>query len=130
MESHLSNNKCYRDEGGGITMRRRGRLFKRGKRSWTVVLYLGRDPETRKEKRKWYTFGAQREAEQFLHQYLAHGNGIAPPATRLRLGEYLEQWLATYTLRSKTSSRRRRPPIRTPCANTCSRPWASSRSGG
>ncbi len=77
-------------------MRRKGRILKRGKRSWAVVLYLGRDPETKKEKRKWYTFPSQQDAEQFLHQCLASGPGAAPPNTRLRLGEYLEQWLTDY----------------------------------
>jgi integrase len=77
-------------------MRRKGRIVKRGKRSWAVVLYLGRDPQTAKEKRKWYTFPSQHDAEQFLHQCLAFGPGVAPPNTRLRLGEYLERWLMDY----------------------------------
>ncbi len=77
-------------------MRRKGRILKRGKRSWAVVLYMGRDPETKKEKRRWYTFHTQQDAEQFLHQCLASGPGAAPPNRRIRLGEYLEQWLTDY----------------------------------
>jgi hypothetical protein len=33
----------------------RGSIVKRGTKSFAVVVYLGRDPQTGKEKRKWYS---------------------------------------------------------------------------
>lgn len=76
----------------------RGRVFRRGKNTWALVLYLGHDPQTGKERRKWYSFKTRREAEAAQAKLVAHlvEGGTIPASTRLRLGEYLEQWLRTH----------------------------------
>ena len=76
-------------------MRKRGNIQKRGN-AYSVIVYLGKDPATGKEKRKRCTFPTLREAERFVHQFYAHGGAVAPPNTRVRLGEFLEQWLRDY----------------------------------
>ncbi len=76
----------------------RGQIRKRGK-SWSVIVYLGRNPETGKKQRKWYTHATRREAEAQLAQLLVQvqaGGGVPP--TRLRAGDYLEQWLRDYAV--------------------------------
>jgi integrase len=76
----------------------RGHIRRRGK-SWALVVYLGRDPVTGKHRRKWSTFRTRREAEAQLAQILSqiHGGGTLP-STKLRVGEFLEQWLQDYAL--------------------------------
>lgn len=71
----------------------RGQIRKRGK-SWAVIVYLGKDAATRKERRKWYTHKTRREAEAHLARLLdqIHGGGTIP-STKLRVGEYLTEWL-------------------------------------
>ena len=76
-------------------MRKRGNIQKRGN-AYSVIVYLGKDPATGKEKRKRCTFPTLREAERFVHQFYAHGGAVAPPNTRVRLGDFLEQWLRDY----------------------------------
>lgn len=71
----------------------KGQIIQRGK-SFSAVVYLGRDPATGKEGRKWTTFRTKREAERYLHQAVATleaGGAIA--ARRKQLGEYLDEWL-------------------------------------
>jgi len=72
----------------------RGQIRKRGKNSWAVIVYLGRDPETGKDRRKWFSHRTRIEAERHLAQLVSyiHGGG-ALPSTRLSLGDYLRQWL-------------------------------------
>lgn len=74
----------------------RGQIRKRGK-SWAVIVYLGRNPHTGKKQRKWYTHATRHEAEAHLAQLLVQvqaGGGVPP--TRLKLEDYLEQWLRDY----------------------------------
>src|SRR3990172_9409360 len=71
----------------------RGHIRKRGN-SWSVVVYLGRDPATGKGRHKWFTHRRKRDAERHLHQLVATleaGGTVA--VTRQRLGEYLGDWL-------------------------------------
>src|SRR5438876_12359861 len=71
----------------------RGQIVQRG-RSFAAVVYLGRDPATGKERRKWESFKSRRDAERHLHQTVATleaGGAIA--ASRQRLGAYLDDWL-------------------------------------
>lgn len=72
----------------------RGCIVKRGPASFSVVVYLGRDPQTGKDRRKWFSHRTRREAEAHLSTLLTqlHGGGTLP-TTKLRLGEYLAQWL-------------------------------------
>ena len=76
----------------------RGHIRKRGSSSWTVVVSLGRDPETGKRKQQWQGVkGTKKEAEkrlaELLHQ-LDTGTFMKPRKTTL--GEYLETWLKDY----------------------------------
>lgn len=72
-----------------------GHIRKRGPGRWAVVLYLGRDPATGKEKRRWYTVrGTRRDAER-LRAKLVHefylGTYVEP--TRITLREFLTRFL-------------------------------------
>jgi integrase len=74
----------------------RGQIRKRGT-SWAVIVYLGRDPTTGKERRKWYTHRTLREAEMHLAQLLvqvASGGGVPP--SRLLTRDFLSRWLDDY----------------------------------
>ena len=75
----------------------RGHIARRGQNSWAVVLYIGRDPQTGKPKQKWFSHKTRREAEVHLAQLLSqvHGGGMLPD-TKIRVGEFLEQWLRDY----------------------------------
>lgn len=71
----------------------RGHIRKH-RNAWEMVIYIGRDQQTGKKRYKSYTHATRREAEAHLTQVLAQvqaGGGIPP--TRLRLGDYLDQWL-------------------------------------
>jgi integrase len=71
----------------------RGQIRKRGK-SWTVIVYVGRDAETGKERRKWYAHKTRREAEAHLAQLVTHLHGGGTlPNTKILLGDYLDSWL-------------------------------------
>jgi integrase len=72
----------------------RGCIVKRGKNSWAVVVYLGRDPQTGKGRQKWFSHPSRREAEQHLAQVLnqLHAGGTVPN-TKKRLGDWLQEWL-------------------------------------
>ncbi len=73
----------------------RGRVFKRGPNSWALVLYLGRDPQTGKERRKWLSFKTKRDAEAAQAKYVNELNsgGTLPLPSKKLVGEYLEEWL-------------------------------------
>ncbi len=74
----------------------RGCIVNRGK-SWSVVVYLGLDPASGKEKRKWFTHKTRREAEAHLTVLLTQLQGAGTiPTTKIRLGDYLERWLRDY----------------------------------
>ena len=75
-----------------------GYLKKRGQRSWSIVLYLGRDPMTGKKRQKWHTVhGTKKDAERELNRLLRDLNtGTYIEPTKLTVGMYLEQWLANY----------------------------------
>lgn len=75
-----------------------GHIRKRGKRSWAVVIELGRDPVTGKRRQSWRSIkGSKREAEALLVQLLhQRDTGIDRPPGRISTGEYLENWLRDY----------------------------------
>jgi len=74
----------------------RGHIRKRG-RSWCVVVYVGRDPTTGKPRYKWFTHGTKKEAEAHLAQIIGQINGGGSiPSTKLRVGDFLDQWLNDY----------------------------------
>lgn len=75
----------------------RGHIRQRGKKSWSIVLDLGRDPSG-KRRQKWHTVhgtkrDAQRELTRLLHS-LNTGEYVEP--SKLTVGEYLNRWLSDY----------------------------------
>jgi len=78
----------------------RGHITKRGKNSWSIVLYTGRDPQTGKKQYKWHSLkGTKKQAEKELASLinqLETGSYIHPSKTTV--GLFLEQWLKDYAL--------------------------------
>lgn len=76
----------------------RGHITKRGKDSYTIVLNLGRDPETGKRKQQWVSIkGTKKDAEKRLSELLNQlDNGIYIKPDKSTLSDYLEQWLKDY----------------------------------
>ena len=76
----------------------RGHIRKRGKNSWTVVVSLGRDPETGKKKYQWHSVkGTKKDAERVMADMLHRldTGGFVKPA-KMTVGEFLRQWLRDY----------------------------------
>jgi integrase len=75
-----------------------GHIRKRGKGSWTVVVELGRDPQTAKRRQLWRSVkGTKKEAEALLVGLLhQRDTGIDAPPGKLIVGEYLKRWLVEY----------------------------------
>ncbi len=75
----------------------KGSIVKRGKKSWAAVVYVGKDPDTGKDRQKWYTHKTEGEAEAHLTTLLGQltGGGTIPN-TKLKVGEFLDQWLEKY----------------------------------
>ena len=62
--------------------------------SWSVVVDQNADPRTGKRRQRWTTHKTRREAEAFLAATLAQTQiGTGVPSTRIRLQEYLPEWL-------------------------------------
>jgi integrase len=84
----------------------RGAIVKRGK-SWSYVLYLGRDQDGKK-RQKWVGgFRTRRDAEEALTQSLDRvRTGTWADPGRITVAEYLEQWLDGIrpSLRPKTAA--------------------------
>lgn len=75
----------------------RGSIIKRGK-SYSIVVELGRDPDTKKRKQQWIAAGrTRREAEAKLTEVL-HGlsAGTFLKPSKVTVGEFLRQWLQDY----------------------------------
>ncbi len=94
----------------------RGSVVRRGSRFY-VAIYLGADPATRRRRYKWISgFESEKHARAFcvkVAQSPAFGSGVGPRgSTRLRVGDYLDQWLRTEVpLRCRPSGVRRRESI-------------------
>lgn len=73
----------------------RGRIFKKYKSSWTIVISLGRDPETGKRKQKWVSVkGNKKQAERKLTELLYQLDGGANlDPSKITLEVYLRMWL-------------------------------------
>lgn len=75
----------------------KGHIRKRGERSWAIVLDLGRDASG-KRRQKWHSVkGTKRDAERELSKLinaLYTGDYVEP--SKMRVSEYLTQWLADY----------------------------------
>ena len=75
----------------------KGHIRKRGNR-WSVVVDIGVHPATGRRRQKWYSARTKRDAGRLLVEVLSELNkGNAPPEpARMRLGNYLRQWLSDY----------------------------------
>lgn len=75
----------------------KGHVRKRGKRSWAIVVDLGRDA-TGKRRQKWHAVtGTKKDAERELNKLLHEMNtGSYVEPARMTVGEYLDRWLADY----------------------------------
>ncbi len=75
-----------------------GHIEKRGKLSWSVVIDLGRNPETGRRRQLWRSVkGTRREAETLLVRLLhERDSGIEPLPERLSVADYLRRWLEGY----------------------------------
>jgi len=72
----------------------RGYITQRAKGSWSIALYVGKDPITNKKKYKWHTIkGTKKEAEKFLAEKTNEiEKGIFVDSKNLTLSEYLNYW--------------------------------------
>ncbi|HYY81856.1 MAG TPA: site-specific integrase [Actinomycetes bacterium] len=80
----------------------RGQIIPRGKSSFRVMVYAGRDPVTRKERRLTGTARSRREAEKLLTRLLSQLDEQRRPATGATLGYLLDRWLETVNLELTT----------------------------
>ena len=72
----------------------RGHITQRTKGSWSISIYLGKDPITNKKRYKWYTIkGNKSNAEKFLIEKLNElEKGIFVDSKNFTFGEYLTYW--------------------------------------
>lgn len=72
----------------------RGHITQRTKGSWSISIYLGKEPITNKKKYKWYTVkGTKKEAEKFLIEKLNEiEKGIFVDSKNMTLEEYFNYW--------------------------------------
>ncbi len=72
----------------------RGSVVKRGK-TYSVVLDVGRDPQTGKRRQKWHSgYRTKREAEAALAELVGNVNrGTYVERTRQTLNEFVDDWL-------------------------------------
>jgi len=73
----------------------RGSIIKRYEKSYSIVINLGKDPETGKRKQQWYSVkGTKKQAEKRLRELLTeHDQGMLIKPTKVTVGQYLDQWL-------------------------------------
>jgi integrase len=75
----------------------RGSIVKRGK-SYSIVVEIGKDPDTQKRKQQWIAAGrTRREAEAKLTDVM-HGLSVGTflKPSKVTVGEFLRQWLTDY----------------------------------
>lgn len=76
----------------------RGHIKQRSKGSWSIVIDVGRDPQTGKRRQQWQTVkGTKRDAELALRETLhslERGGYVKP--SRVTVGEWLKEWLDGY----------------------------------
>jgi integrase len=75
----------------------KGHIRRRGKNSWAVVIFLGRDPSG-KQHRKWHAVrGTKRDAQRELARLMNEINtGSYVEPARMTVSEFLDRWLADY----------------------------------
>jgi integrase len=73
----------------------RGRVFKRGA-TWTYMVDAAPRADGRRRQRKKGGFRTRKEAEAALTSLLTDmRRGVVPEPSRVRLGEYLDEWLTS-----------------------------------
>lgn len=80
---------------GCLHKRKTKRGLKPGESSWSIILSLGRDPKTGKQRQKWVTFhGTRKQAEQKLNSLVGevHKGEFVEPS-KVTVGEWLDEWL-------------------------------------
>lgn len=72
----------------------RGHIVQRSKGSWSISIFLGKDPITNRKKYKWYTVrGTKKEAEKFLIEKLNEiEKGIVVDCKKMTVQEYFCFW--------------------------------------
>jgi integrase len=76
----------------------RGHITKRGKDSYSIVISLGKDPDTGKYRYQWVSVkGTKKDAEKRLSELLHQlDTGAFVNPGRTTLAEYLQRWLQEY----------------------------------
>ena len=76
----------------------KGHLRERSRDSWSLVLSLGKDPVTGKQRQVWRTFhGKKRQAQDEMARLITeHSQGLDAPPGKVTLAIYLERWLRDY----------------------------------
>lgn len=90
----------------------RGHVVRRGRSTWTYVIDLPPDPATgRRRQKSKGGFPTKRAAEEAMREAIARG--ASGTGATLRLGEYLDDWLAAATprLRETTAGGYRRAVV-------------------
>ena len=83
----------------------KGHIRKRGKSSWAVVIFLGRDAGG-KQHRRWHAVrGTRRDAQRELARLMNEINtGAYVEPTHMTVGEFLDRWMTHYA-KPKVSSK-------------------------
>lgn len=76
----------------------RGYIRRRGKGSWEITVYLGRDPATGRRSRRFMTVrGTKSDAERCLAEALhQRDTGVEIMPGKLTVADYLRRWLRDY----------------------------------
>lgn len=76
----------------------KGHIKQRSRGSYSLILSLGKDPQTGKARQVWRTFrGKRREAETEMARLIhEHSQGLDVPPGKVTLALYLERWLKDY----------------------------------
>ena len=82
----------------------RGHIKQRSRGSWSVVIDVGKDPETGKRRQHWHTIkGAKRDAQKALNEMLVSlEKDVYIKPNKLTLGEWLSEWLNGYAAMNTT----------------------------
>ena len=78
----------------------KGHIRQRSKGSWSIVIDVGRDPETGKRRQQWHTVkGTKGDAERALREALhSLEMGAYVKPSRITVSEYLKQWCESYAV--------------------------------
>jgi len=82
----------------------RGHIKQRSKGSWSIVIDVGKDPETGKRRQHWHTIkGTKRDAQKALNEMLVSlEKDVYIKPNKLTLGEWLLEWLDSYAAMNTT----------------------------